>query len=132
MENLKGILRERGGVYHHEEREDPGRALCRFFVEHSLQKASIPSSRLAFNMVYDGYMDCTAPLDKLPTMKLSRGISVLTCTEASREEPWAGSLYLLLNLLLLSHPHIQREKYILMLPSLHTQQENSISAEPQQ
>ena len=35
-------------------------------------------------MVYDGYMDCTAPLDKLATMKLSRGISVLTCTEASR------------------------------------------------
>ena len=50
---------------------DLGRALCRFFLERSLQRASDSSSRLALNMVHGGYIGCTAPLEQLPVMNLS-------------------------------------------------------------
>ena len=63
---------------------DLGRALCRFFVERSCQRASDSSSRLALNIVYGGYIGCTAPLEQLAVMNLLRGIGMLTCTEASR------------------------------------------------
>ena len=41
-------------------------------------------SRLALNIAYGGYIGCTAPLEHLAVMNLLRGISMLTCTEASR------------------------------------------------
>ena len=61
---------------------DLGRALCRSFLERSVQRASDSSSRLALDMVDGGYIGCTAPLEQLPTMNLLKGISMLTCTEA--------------------------------------------------
>ena len=63
---------------------DLGRALCRLFVERSLQRASDPSSRLALNMAYGGFINYTLLLEQLLTMIMSRGISMSTCTEASR------------------------------------------------
>ena len=64
---------------------DLGRALCRFFLERSLQRASDSSSRLALNMVHGGYIGCSTPLEQLPVMNLFRSISMLTCTEACKK-----------------------------------------------